>query len=325
MGALFLTSFRGIVPAGAVRLGFGCGGLGSRAEKKHALALLETALDCGVTYYDTARMYGEGATESILGEFVPKNRRRIVLTSKAGILPTDRSLSRRARDKSARALRTVLPPIRRFVPDPPHSAPRFHVFGPGELRASVDASLRALRTDHLDILLLHECNPSDVTDPLLEDFLDSLMKQGKIRAFGIATGISDSIEIIRTHPGLASVVQIPSSPCDSNIAKVDVTGSSLIITHSCFSACLASVAAHLRKDSILARKWRSRIGISDASELGRLLLAHALHSNPNGVVLFSSSRTEHIRANVATATDQIPEARQLESLTMAISEFALTH
>ena len=51
----------------------------------YSLRLLETAIDCGITYFDTARMYGLGAAEGLLGEVASRNRHRMIIASKAGI------------------------------------------------------------------------------------------------------------------------------------------------------------------------------------------------------------------------------------------------
>jgi D-threo-aldose 1-dehydrogenase len=312
--------FRGILRPDMIPLGFGCGGLLAGRSRRQSLRLLETALDCGVTYFDTARMYGVGCAEGILGELMPRYRNRIILTSKAGILPTHRPVSRRVIDRASRLLRTAMPKLKDYLPESPLAEPRFGVFGLPDLRKSVETSLRELRTDHLDILLLHECRAEHVADPDVLEFLKVLQKQGTIREFGIATGIEESIEIIQTCELLAPVVQIPNSIWDMNIGRIPVRSDSLTITHSCMAGRFHGLRNQLCADGTLAWKWRILTGVDphDALALAQLFLAHALRANPGGIVLFSSSKPENIQANVKSVKESIIDPAQLDGLAAAV-------
>ena len=76
-----------LLPPDMFPLGFGCGDLSYRIDRRGSLHLLETAIDHGISYFDTARMYGFGRAESILGKLTSRNRRRMIIATKAGILP----------------------------------------------------------------------------------------------------------------------------------------------------------------------------------------------------------------------------------------------
>jgi D-threo-aldose 1-dehydrogenase len=313
--------FGDVIPAGTLRLGFGCGSLLAGRDRRRSLALLETALDCGVTYFDTARMYGEGRAEAILGALTPRIRRQIVLTTKAGILPTHRPLARRVVERGIRILRTGPSPLRARLHEPRPAEPRFGAFTIAELRKSIETSLRELRTDHIDILLLHECKPGDVATPETHDLLEDLKMQGKIRAYGIATTLDSALATATANRPLAQIIQIPSDFCDANVARLPSEGA-LVITHSCLGARFRQLVARMRADASLAAEWRRTTGLDplDPSALARLLLSHALHSNRNGLVLFSSSKRENILASVQATRDPAVSAERLDALANAARE-----
>lgn len=133
-------------------IGLGCNAFGTRADRAAAFAILDRALDAGITLLDTADMYGKGESEVILGEWLQGRRDRLVLTTKgggAGNAPAERGGSRTY------------------------------------LKAAFEASLRRLRTDYVDLYYVHYYD--DVT-PDDETFgaLDELRCEGKIRAVGVS-------------------------------------------------------------------------------------------------------------------------------------------
>src|SRR5579863_5551946 len=71
-------------------LGLGCAAMMGRAGRRESLAALGAAYDAGITFYDTARSYGYGACEGLLGDFFAgKKRESVVLCTKFGILAAD--------------------------------------------------------------------------------------------------------------------------------------------------------------------------------------------------------------------------------------------
>ena len=129
----------------------GTAGFGGRVEAATAIALVHAALDAGINMLDTANIYTQGRSEELVGQAIKGRRDRIVLASKVynkvGEGPNDRGSS------------------------------RYHIM------AQVEASLRRLQTDHLDLYQLHRPDP---TTPLEETLraLDDLRRQGKVRYFG---------------------------------------------------------------------------------------------------------------------------------------------
>ena len=129
------------------KLGFGTMSFGGDAEPETARAMFDRCRDAGINFFDCADVYANGRSEEILGQLIAGCRDEIVLTSK-GYFPT-------SKDGNARG------------------SSRFH------LVRAVEASLRRLGTDRIDVYYLHRFD--DVTD--LEETLRSLeilIQQGKI-------------------------------------------------------------------------------------------------------------------------------------------------
>ncbi|MEI8088440.1 MAG: aldo/keto reductase [Opitutaceae bacterium] len=139
-------------------IGFGTWGLGGDSygpvEDAASLATLRFAYDSGVTFYDTSDLYGGGHSEKIVGEALRDVREHVMIATKVGLLP--------------------------------HSG--FEMpsdFSPRHIRDALEASLRRLQTDYVDLYLLH--SPTIETlrgDPAIMDTLRELQQSGKIRAFG---------------------------------------------------------------------------------------------------------------------------------------------
>jgi aryl-alcohol dehydrogenase-like predicted oxidoreductase len=315
-------TFRNIFPADMIPLGFGCGALMDKLGPTESLRLLEIALDTGITYFDTARMYGYGRAEGILGKLMPRHRKRVILASKAGIIPPNRSIPRRLASHGIRLLQRGMPKLKDFVRAPEVWQPRFGMFEVADLAKSLETSLKELRTDYLDIFLLHECTAADIASPRLLEFLQNLKQQGKVRAFGIATGIEETIDILERHSAVAPVLQIPNSFWDMNIRRLPRGPNVLTITHSCLTNRLPSLMAQFASNDLLAKQWNTKTHIDprDANSVAQLLLAHALASNPDGIVLFSSTSPKNIRRNARVALGGIVSSAQIDGLNALANE-----
>src|SRR5580692_9037567 len=96
-------------------LGFGCSAVMGRVGRKASLAALAAAYDAGVIFYDTARSYGYGESEALLGEFLRGRRDQVLLSTKFGILPTPASPLKRALKPIARTLLQLAPSARKAM------------------------------------------------------------------------------------------------------------------------------------------------------------------------------------------------------------------
>jgi len=138
-------------------IGFGCmnitGGYG-RAEPKDAVRLLQSALDEGYTFFDTAAMYGYGESEKLVGEALSKRRKEFILATKAG-------LSRDANGQREQNGR------------------------PERIKALCDESLRYLKTDVIDLYYLHRVDPNVPVEESVGAMSD-LVKAGKVQTLGLS-------------------------------------------------------------------------------------------------------------------------------------------
>lgn len=156
--------------------GLGCNNFGMRADAAQTAAIVRAALDAGVTFFDTARMYGGGKSEEFLGAALGKERSRVVIATKFGA-PTGPDARNGSRE-------TVM--------------------------AEVEASLTALGTDYIDLYQQHY---TDARTPVEETLgaLNELVEQGKVRYIGCSNysgwQIADADWTARTA-GLAAFVSL---------------------------------------------------------------------------------------------------------------------
>ncbi|MET0276567.1 MAG: aldo/keto reductase [Acidimicrobiia bacterium] len=143
--------------------------------------MIHAALDTGINFIDTAPVYGDdGVGETLLADVLKKHRDDIVLTTKCGY------------DIEA---------ARRF----PGQSERPHDWEPASVRAQLEASLRRLGTDHIDLYQLHNTRIDPILDDALWDELEKFRVEGKVRELGVALGpaigwVDEGLEAIRNRP-----------------------------------------------------------------------------------------------------------------------------
>ncbi len=285
----------------STHLGYGCSQLMGRITRRESIALLETAFEAGIRHFDTAPSYGLGQSEGILGAAFASRRDQIVITTKYGIRPP------RSQSVLGIARQVVLPIVKRLpgVKARLSRAARGLAsrarFSPDDLRASIDASLAALRTDYIDILLLHEATVGDLSDELLAA-LERSVREGKIRSFGVGSEARAIAPIYRTDRRFCPILQFEWSVLGPN--KPSYPGS-FLITHRSLSDNFPQLRAWLGANPQVASTWSKELGVDVASApvLSRLMLAAARHANPQGITLFSSRNAQNIRANAQAFLD----------------------
>ena len=137
-------------------VGLGCNNFGGRIDVDASRAVVDAAIEAGVTLLDTSDTYGQnGGSESALGEILSGRRDKVVLATKFGHQKSDMGYGPAAGAKGGRAY----------------------------IRRAVTESLRRLRTDHIDLYQLH--TPDPVT-PIEETIaaLHELVAEGKVRYLG---------------------------------------------------------------------------------------------------------------------------------------------
>jgi aryl-alcohol dehydrogenase-like predicted oxidoreductase len=129
-----------------------------------AVELLHAAYDLGVTLYDAADTYGNGRSEEQLAKAFADRRDRVVYATKFGYDFSNAAGQRRGQ--------LELP----------------QNFSPAFVRAALEASLRRLQTDYIDIYQMHNARMAQVDDDALWELLESFKQEGKIRIYGVALG-----------------------------------------------------------------------------------------------------------------------------------------
>ena len=298
------------------RLGYGCSSVMGGMGRRESLAILETAFDAGIRHFDVAPMYGFGEAEGCLGEFLARHRGHVTVTTKYGIPPAKGNPAKSLARNMARPVLKLLPNVKRRLAgvaakvDTP--APRA-TFTPAQAKQSLDRSLAALRTDRVDIWLLHEVEAQDLNDDGLLRLLESEVASGTIRAFGVGSEGSKVQDLLRQRPEYCRILQYEWSIFDGAASS-----NAFRIHHRALTENFRSLHAALTTNPVICRRWSDNLGkdLGSAEVLASLMLKAALTINPESIILFSSKRPEHVLANVKVAEDASLEepARRLYDL-----------
>jgi aryl-alcohol dehydrogenase-like predicted oxidoreductase len=291
---------------------YGCADILGRLDRCTSIAALSCALDCGITHFDTARMYAYGESERLLGEFLVGQRNTVTIATKFGITPPSTAHLISLARKVARTPLRLLPPLRRLARRGAEGLYQCGQFTRQQATTSLETSLRALRTDWIDLLLLHECQPTDLADNDLLEFLQRAVESGKIRLFGIASSADTALYALRQRPAYAHALQFASDAVSTNAARFRNQAACALLTHSAL-APLKHIASALSRDTLLCQRWSRELDLDCArpESLAELLIAHAVYANPNGMVIFSSGQNEHIRSGVKAALETAKRAERI--------------
>lgn len=316
----FQEIFAAMLASGAPPLGFGCANLYGGRRTPQSQRVLAAALDHGIRYFDTARLYGQGQSEGLVGQAIRGRRDKVIITTKAGILPTSETLLERLGDRLLRGARR-LKPMRSLIAEPKAREPRFGMFAPADIRASLETSLRELGTDYVDVFLLHECEPGDASNPELVNLLQAFVSEGKIRAWGSAALPTQTLTIAGRPPEGLSVLQAAHNAFEPILPKVRQRTDLPFISHSVLSRKFSAFTQALTSDPALAERARG-IGVDplDVSGIGARLIASALQDAGGGPVLFATLREGRF---AQTLSAQSLPASDVAPLTQLARDWAL--
>ena len=307
-------------------LGFGCAALLGRAGRGESLRALEAAYDAGITFYDTARSYGYGESEALLGEFLRGRRDKVVISTKFGILPAKTNLLKETIKPLARKVLQALPSARKAVHRQISAQFSANNFSVAVLRESLETSLTKLRTDHVDLLFMHSA-PADVLEQtdLLEE-LARLVAQGKVRRAGISAD-PEIIEIAlqRKIPCLRTF-QFPCNVFDLGIARSFATrgGNTVAVANHPFGGVqrVAESKARLRAiatDEAAPRALREKLRVLDDAVLAEIVLNAIIDGTGVQVVVPSMIQPAHLQANVVAMEQNRFTSDELAWLRNALS------
>jgi diketogulonate reductase-like aldo/keto reductase len=301
-------------------------------NRRESLALLETAYDTGIRHFDVAPMYGYGEAESCLGDFLQHHRGQITVTTKYGIAPPKKSALIRLGRRIAGPIVKQLPGLKHRLAQAANAAIRndeHPYFTAAQAKASLDHSLAALRTDHIDLWLLHEATASDLQDDSLLRLLEAEVKKGTIGAFGIGSSADKIPALLAERPAYCRTLQYEWSIFDAPMPDTPIPQPAPFrIHHRALTNNFRALHAAVVKNKPLCQRWSASTNtdLSNAEALAHLMLKASLVMNPTSIILFSSKNPAHIQANAHTAADTSLElpARQLHKLVQSERDQFLT-
>ena len=142
-------------------VGLGTNNFGRRCDYEQTLAVIDAAVEAGVTLFDTADIYGQGTSEEFIGRALEGRRDRVLIATKFGSRMDERPEERRG--------------------------------NPDYIRWAVEGSLRRLRTDVIDVYQMHEPDPVTPIEETL-GALNDLVHDGKVRWIGSSNFSAEQIE-----------------------------------------------------------------------------------------------------------------------------------
>jgi aryl-alcohol dehydrogenase-like predicted oxidoreductase len=158
-------------------LGFGCMGIsqsyGRPLSREDGIAIIRTAVDAGVTFFDTAEVYGPYTNEDLVGEALEPVRDQVAIATKFGFnIKEGRMAGLNSR--------------------------------PAQIRAVADASLKRLRTDRIDLFYQHRVDP-DVPIEDVAGTVKELIREGKVRHFGMSEAAAQTVRRAHTVQPVAAL------------------------------------------------------------------------------------------------------------------------
>jgi len=290
---------RSISELGVGTWGMG-GGIGgwTGADDRQSAAVLQAAVDAGITFFDSALVYGYGHTDRLLGELVRANPdRQLFVASK-------------------------VPPKDREWPARPGARIR-DVFPPDHVRASVEGILRQARLPALDLVQFHVWQDEWAEEESWQRAVDDLRREGLARHVGISVNRREPANVIRTlRTGLIDAVQVvhnvfEQAPEDelfpacraldvAVIARVPFDEGSLTGTLTADSRWPEgdwrnSYFSPAALGETLARVDALRPLVPPGETMARLALRFILSSPDVTTVIPGMRRLEHLAENVAAA------------------------
>ena len=283
-------------------VGLGCMSLswayGTPPSEDEAIALLNRALDCGYDHLDTARLYGLGGNETLIGKALAGRRGEFFLASKTGIIVDGKSRRIDCR--------------------------------PETIREQLEISLRLLQTDHIDLYYLHR---RDFDTPIEESVgaLAGLVQEGKIGAIGLSEMSAETLRrAAAVHPIAAMQTEYSLMTRNPEIAVLEACRE-LGTTFVAFGSVGRGVLVDEVPDPALlpprdiragmprynGENWTRNLGL--IAELQRIAaregvtaaqLANAwvLSRGPHVVVIPGTSKIAHLEENIARWDWEIPAA-----------------
>ena len=293
--------------------------MGGRTSRKESLAALASAWEAGITLYDTARSYGYGQSEGLLGEFFRGKRDSVVLCTKFGILPTHTRGWKQRLKPLARGVLHACPGLRAAVRRQLGDQFLAGQFTVAAMESSLEVSLRELKTDYVDLLLLHAA-PAEVLeqDDLLAA-MERLVSAGKVRLAGISADSSVIELYFKQRPRGLDTAQFSLNISNMQFAETTKDNDDLLLVANhpyggpSGIGRTKAIVAQLRDSTGLTAELREKLDPRDPQLLPELVLNCILDGTGVDAVVPAMMQKKHLEANV----------RALESCRFSAPDLAL--
>ncbi|RLD30876.1 MAG: aldo/keto reductase, partial [Bacteroidetes bacterium] len=264
---------------GGVEIGLPYGiGIKSKADmpsQAESVRLIHTAVDSGINFFDTARMYG--LSESIMGKAFKGKRNQVVISTKC----------RHLRDKSG-----ALPPSDKLKKI---------------IEKSLQESLTELQTNFIDVYMLHQADPEILENDVIADTFSNLKKKGVIRATGVSTySVEETKKTIDS--GYWDVIQLPFNLMDqsqqTNFYPATEHGIGIMVRSVLFKGILSDKGRNLHpalKEVEQHIKLYKELSSKSDFDLSTLATKFALSFNQVSSVLIGIDRIEYLEKSLAVA------------------------
>jgi aryl-alcohol dehydrogenase-like predicted oxidoreductase len=310
------------------QIGFGCSAMLGRSGKDESLRAMATAWDEGIRFFDTARAYGYGESEGLLGDFLRGRRQQAVISTKFGILAARPAWWKQVAKAAARKVLAAAPSTHALLQKRAASQFSHSQFTVAVLQRSIEESLRKLGTEYVDVLFLHAPPASVLEQDDLLEALDRLVETGKVRIAGISAHPSVVELALRRRTAPLRAVQFPCNIFELSAALGLVklsTGGELLFANQPFGgrarvrqcrAMLESLAASRELDAGV----RDKLVKVDDALLADVMLNTILRDTGIHMAIPTMMRAEHIRTNVRAISQsrfgslEIAEIRRLLQL-----------
>lgn len=302
-------------------LGFGCAPLMGRVGRTGSLKALSAAENAGVNFFDTARSYGYGESEGLLGEFLKGRRQSSIICTKFGILPPKGGWKQKVKPLAQAAIR-VFPGLRKHARKQAAGQSTGGQFSVEVLRESFETSLRELQTDYVDMLIMHAATLKVLDQDDLLEAMERLVESGKVRMAGISGDHPVIAETFRRAPRMLTTAQFAV-----NRTCLDFTTETkspqaqklfLVANHpfggpAGVTSIDASIAA-MRVSETLSAELRAKLAENDRQLMPEILLNAILQGTGISAVLPSMVRIASLTSNVRAVENCRFTEQELEIL-----------
>ena len=247
-------------------IGFGGSRIGGvfadKNSTQESLNVLSKSLDSGITFYDTADMYAQGESESLIGTAFRGRRDRVILATKGGYcLPARRNLLKRIKPWVRPVVQAL--GLKRAKLPPGMAGALSQDFSPPYLTKALESSLRRLQTDYVDLYQLHSPRAPFLESPAFGEALQTLERlkeQGKLRFYGVATEVPEDAPFCLSAPGISSL-QIGFGVLDFEALEQGTLASAAarglgVIARGCFGGGLLKEGLDEAALQAATPKWR---------------------------------------------------------------------